>query len=147
MSQDVNWTYSLTVTADSTPMSTLQLNESHYVFSSQSSPSSCEVYNFSVTATPLGATYTGDGCSVLSPVLSRMLPSLPDVTTLESTIIYSLRYESDSTDGFVLTVHFKVKRNCFFVCFVLHFLWIKSACVCCSQQIYVRVTLSQPTCC
>ena len=50
----------------------------------------CEVYNFSVTATYVGATYTGDGCSVPSPVLSRMLPSLPNITRLESSVTFSL---------------------------------------------------------
>ena len=50
----------------------------------------CEVYNFSVTATPVGATYTGDGCSVPSPVLSRMLPSLPDAEKLNDSLEYSL---------------------------------------------------------
>ncbi len=50
----------------------------------------CEVYNFSVTATYVGATYTGAGCSATSPVVSSMFPSLPDQRILELSVNYSL---------------------------------------------------------
>ena len=56
----------------------------------------CEVYNFSVTATPVGATYTGDDCSVPSPVLSRMLPSLPDGDELNKSLDHSLEKVNNS---------------------------------------------------
>ena len=74
---------------------TIFLNESYYLFTAPESVPPCEVYNFSVTATYVGATYTGAGCSVPSPVLSRMLPSLPDIYVLESSLNYSLIKQQD----------------------------------------------------
>ena len=55
----------------------------------------CEVYNFSVTATYVGVTYTGAGCSVPGPVISTMLPSLPNLERLEFSLMYSLVHESE----------------------------------------------------
>ena len=85
-------------------------SESHYILSvpeetATDSQLQCEVYNFSVTATPVGATYTGDGCSVPSPVLSRMLPSLPDTSQLESSVGFQLFKLSGRP---VLSIHFEV---------------------------------------
>ena len=68
-------------------------------------PPPCEIYNFSVAATYIGATYTGAGCSVPSPVINRMLPSLPDISRLESTLKYSVSADSQ---GVTLTVSFMV---------------------------------------
>ena len=63
-----------------------------------------EVYNFSVTATYVGAMYTGTGCNKPSPVLSRMLPSLPSINRMESSINCSLK-----KDGKIfLSLSFKV---------------------------------------
>ena len=86
----------------------IPLNDPHYHFSPSKNASPCDVYNFSVTATYdiVGATYTGDGCSVPSPVLSMMLPSLPDVSNLESSLNYSLVMESSG--GVMLRVIFMV---------------------------------------
>ena len=84
------------------------LNNSHYLFSASEGAPPCEVYNFSVTATYVGATYTGAGCSEPSPVLSRMLPSLPDIDELESSLNYSLTKQIDG--GVVLWVHFLVSH-------------------------------------
>ena len=74
-----------------------ELDHSFYEFSAPDNAPSCEVYNFSVTATPvaIGANYTGDGCSVLGPVLSRMLPSLPDIQALNSSVNFSLTKRTD----------------------------------------------------
>ena len=71
------------------------LNVSTYHFTAPEGAPPCEIYNFSVTATYIGATNTayGAGCSVSSPVLSTMLPSLPNISQLESSIRYSLRKE------------------------------------------------------
>jgi hypothetical protein len=49
------------------------LNESHYHFTAPEGAPPCEVYNFSVTATYVGATYTGAGCSL--PLETLMLYS------------------------------------------------------------------------
>ena len=62
----------------------------------------CEIYNFSVTATYVGATYTGAGCSVPSPMLSTMLPSLPLIGDLQS---YSIEKQEGEA---VLMVYFQV---------------------------------------
>ena len=62
----------------------------------------CEVYDLSVTATYVGATYTGPDCSVPSSVITRMLPSLPLIGNVQS---YSIEKRAGEA---VLTVHFQV---------------------------------------
>ena len=84
---------------------TLKFSQPYYVFTAPEGAPPCEVYNFSVTATYIGATYTGAGCSVPSPVLSRMLPSLPDIKRLQSSHSYSLEKQSGK---FIFTVYFQV---------------------------------------
>jgi hypothetical protein len=64
----------------------VSLNASYYLFTAPEGAPPCEVYNFSVTATYVGATYTGAGCSVPSPVISTMLPSPPSIDQLESSL-------------------------------------------------------------
>jgi hypothetical protein len=85
--------YSLSVNSPSIREQRFQLYEPYYLFTAPEGAPPCEVYNFSVTATydVVGATYTGAGCSVPSQVLSTMLPSLPDIDLLESSIDYSLK--------------------------------------------------------
>ena len=88
LSLSINKTYSVTVVSSNTHTQIDNLQETFYIFTAPNDTLTCEVYNFSVTATPVGATYTGDGCSVLSPVLSRMLPSLPEIKGLEFSLNY-----------------------------------------------------------
>ena len=90
------YVYTLTVTSSGIGPQSFPLDTPYFTFTAPESASPCEVYNFSVTATydTVSATYTGDGCSVPSPVLSRMLPSLPNVTKLESSLDYSLELNS-----------------------------------------------------
>ena len=64
--------------------------EHHYSFTAPEGAPPCEVYNFSITATYVGAIYTGAGCSVPSPVISRMLPSLPNIERMNASLMYSL---------------------------------------------------------
>ena len=71
-------------------LTSVRLSEPYFPFTAPEDAPPCEIYNFSVTTTYVGATYTGAGCSVPSPVLSTMLPSLPDVTPVESSIQYVL---------------------------------------------------------
>ena len=100
--------YTLTiVTGHNTQSQILQLDQPYYVFMNNASEGipPCEVYNFSVTATYVGATNTGAGCSVPSSVISRMLPSLPDISGLVSSINVSL--ENQST-RITLTTSFQV---------------------------------------
>ena len=103
--------YDLRIKSASILLLSFQLNETYYIFTAPENTPPCEVYNFSVTATPVGATYTGDGCSVPSPVLSRMLPSLPGIERLESSLEYFLS-KINSTDGIVqLEVDFLVSSS------------------------------------
>ena len=98
MIQDINLvkTYILIVTTMASNTQILQLYQPFNVFTAASEGAPpCKVYNFSVTATYIGATYTGAGCSVPSPVLSKMLPSLPDINRLESSLEYVLEIGSD----------------------------------------------------
>ena len=93
------YVYTLTVTSSGILSQSFSLDTpylSYFTFTAPEDAPPCEVYNFSVTATYdiVGATYTGAGCSVPSPVLSRMLPSLPNVAKLESSLDYSLELKS-----------------------------------------------------
>ena len=98
-------TYSLSVKSPSTQELTFQLYEPYYLFTAPEGAPPCEIYDFSVTATYVGATYTGAGCCVPSPVLSRMLPSLLDIDLLESSINYSLKKQSGKV---ILSVSYQV---------------------------------------
>ena len=76
---NVMQTFSLTISHRSRTEKVLSLNKPLYYFTVPDVAPPCEVYNFSVTATYVGATYTGVSCHVPSPVLSRMLPFLPGI--------------------------------------------------------------------
>ena len=80
-----------------------QLVEKYFVFNASDSAPACEVYNVSVTATYVGATYTGAGCSESSNE-TFMLPSLPDIRELEKSIKNQLMKEAMIS----LTITFKV---------------------------------------
>ena len=77
------------------------LNDSYYYFTAPEGASPCEVYNFSVAATYVGATCTG-------PVLSTMIPSLIDIKHLSDTISYHLVKLSPRL---TLSVYFEVSYN------------------------------------
>ena len=96
--------YSLTITHGSI-IKEIPINESTYHFTVPEGAPPCEVYNFSITAFYVGATYTGAGCSVPSPVISTMLPSLPDVKKLSNSISYHLIKLSQ---GLTFSVYFEV---------------------------------------
>ena len=98
-------TYSLTVSHGSSSQ-TISLLESSYYFPVPDNSSSCEVYNFSVAATYVGATAS---CSVPSPVISRMLPPLPDIHQVESSLTYSLTKYGKK--GIILSISFKVCKT------------------------------------
>ena len=102
-------TYTVYMTDSNNLMTLFNISEPYYVFTAPEGAPACEVYNFSVTATYVGATYTGAGCSEPSPVISRMLPSLPDIRRPESSLVYSLMKE---TMTITLKVFFEV---CFYV--------------------------------
>ncbi len=82
-----------------------QLHNPHHIFIAPKGASPCEIYSFKMSHTYVGASYTGVGCGVSSPVLSTMLPSLPGIGRLQSSHNYSLE---KLTGQLVLTVHFQV---------------------------------------
>ena len=86
---NVMQTFSLTISHGS-HTKTISLNERYYHFTAPEGAPPCEVYNFSVTAMYVGATYTGAGCSIPSSEFSRILPSPPDISGLEFSLNYSL---------------------------------------------------------
>ena len=113
--------YSLTVTSSNNDTQFYQLQEvSTFMFTAPEDAPPCEVYNFSVTATYVGATYTGAGCSVPSPVLSTMLPSLPDIKKIESSLSYAVALEKHNLETITMTVSVMVRINLSLIksCFV-----------------------------
>ena len=86
-----NKTYNMLIKNGNNYVESFQSYESYYIFTTPEGAPPCEVYNFSVTTAYVGATYTCPGCSVPSQVLSRMLPSLPDISRLESSLNCSLK--------------------------------------------------------
>ena len=97
--------FSLRVSNGSNIQEIMLFSESTYYFTAPEGAPPCVVYNFFVTATYVGATYTGAGCSVPSPVLSTTLPSLPSISQLESSLNYVLIKKSA---GFSLHISFEV---------------------------------------
>ena len=109
MVQDINETYTLSVISTNTRPQIVRLRERSYVFTAPEGAPPCEVYNISVIATYhdiAGTTYTGDGCSVATPVVQRMLPSPPDIRNLESSLY--LRLKKNATGQVTLKVSFSV---------------------------------------
>ena len=103
MSINISWTevsvlnksYTVMISGDHGSTLELTSDEPYFTFSIVKNAPPCEVYNFSVTATP---------------VLSRMLPSLPDVTSLESlSLNYTLK--SNVEAGSQLEVMFMVRPH------------------------------------
>ena len=97
-------TFSLTISSGSSRQ-VHSLNEPYFHFTAPEDAPPCEVYNFSVIGTYFGATYTGADCSVPSRVLSQVVPSLPNVSNLESSLQYSLAKQSGELN---FKVSFKV---------------------------------------
>ena len=94
-------------------------SSSSAVFTAPEGAPPCEVYNFSVTATydlPGAIYYTRSGCSVPSPLLSMMLPSLPDKKRLELAVKHLLEKESVMQHDIVrLRVNLLVSGNKLFM--------------------------------
>ena len=107
-----NQNYTLRVTSMNTQPQVYQLPVSSFMFKAPKGAPPCEVYNFSVSATYMyvGATYTGVDCSLHSQVFSRMLPSLPDIVRLNSSLNYSL--ERQRSGATTMTISILVSNNC-----------------------------------
>ena len=122
-----NQNYTLRVTSMNTQPQVYPLPPSFMVFKAPEGAPPCEVYNFSVTTTYVGgsyvgATYTGDDCCIVSQVVSRMLPSLPDKMMLESSLSYSL--ERQSSEAIIMTISLSVSNSHLYYLSVLFYIII-----------------------
>jgi hypothetical protein len=113
-----NRLYQVTVVNSVSRQWTFAAQEPYFHFTAPEGAPPCEVYNFTVTATYAGATYTGAGCSVPSPVISTMLPYLPNIGDLQSSYNFSLEKQAGEA---VLTVYFQV--NVLFGFYFIVSLW------------------------
>ena len=111
-SKDINETYTLTAMSSGTRPQIVEQNETSYVFNGPEGFQPCELYNFSVTASLVGTTGTHivTGCSVPNEPITTMLPSLPNISRMESSVGYIL-LKKRLTMEFELRVSFIV-RNC-----------------------------------
>ena len=109
--EDIYETYVLTVMSGDTQPQVFQQNEMSHVYDAPQGSPPCEFYNFSVTATYVGTmtTYTGADCNAHSELFNVMLPSLPDIGRMESSLDYVL--EKKPTTGFELLVSFMVSSQ------------------------------------
>ena len=96
-------TFTLTVSNlqlnDSEPLVIGGIQEQYYFFTALSS-TSCDTYSFQVTALNVA------GVSNSSEVITRSLPSLPDISAVEVSLSHSLMV---SGKGVQLTISFQVK--------------------------------------
>ena len=92
--------YTLTVTnlndSSSEPVDVTGIQEQNYIFTALSS---CDMYSFQVTA------INAAGASNPSQVITRSLPSLPDISPVEESLSHSLMVTGE---GVQLTVSFQV---------------------------------------
>ena len=86
---------------------TFTLNESFYIFISKEDNSSCAVFNFSVLTSFTSSIHSGS-CISESNAVQTMLPSLPNITFLESSINVSL---ARGVGSVILSVYFLVSIN------------------------------------
>ena len=105
---NVTQTFNLTV-SNGTWEDTISLSEPYYNFTALESSSECEIYSILVTATfkIKDVNYSWKGCSVTS-TNHTMLPSLPNVDILQSSLKQSLMKE---VMNITLTVFFKVSES------------------------------------
>ncbi len=93
----------LTVTnlnsSSSQPLVIPNITTQHYNFTMEGDPSSCDVYTFQITA------LDDAGASDPSEIITRSLPSLPDIFQVEDSLQHSL---VNTEDGITLNVTFNV---------------------------------------
>ena len=97
----VNFTVTFTNLNDSStgPMEVSGIQDQHYIFTLQDS-TLCDVYSFQVTAV------NGAGTGTSSEIITRSLPSLPDISSVQNSIQYSLvRTASGVTLNITFNVH------------------------------------------
>ena len=98
---EVNFTVTVTNLNDSStgPMEVSGMQDQHYIFTLEDS-TSCDVYSFQVTAV------NGAGTGTPSEIITRSLPSLPDISTVQDSLQYSL---VRTASGVTLSVTFNVR--------------------------------------
>ena len=93
----VNFTVTVTHTNLSSEVSGIQ--DQHYIFTIEDS-TSCDVYSFQVTATNSAGTGTP------SQIITRSLPSLPDISPVQDSLQHSL---VRTASGVTLSITFNVR--------------------------------------
>ena len=109
-------TFTVTVTnlndSSTGPMEVSGIQDQHYILTLEDS-TSCDVYSFQVTAV------NGAGTGTPSEIITRSLPSLPDISPVQDSLQHSL---VRTTSGVTLSVTFNVR-----VCYHDHRIY-KSLC-------------------
>ena len=81
------------------PMEVSGIQDQHYIFTLEDS-TSCDVYSFQVTAV------NGAGTGNTSEIITRSLPSLPDISPVQDSLQHSL---ARTASGVTLSVTFNVR--------------------------------------
>ena len=85
--EGVAMTFTVTVTnlndSSTGPMEVSGIQDQHYIFTLEDS-TSCDVYSFQVTAV------NGAGTGTPSQIITRSLPSLPDISPVQDSLQHSL---------------------------------------------------------
>ena len=96
-------TFTVTVTnlndSSTGPMEVSGIEDQHYIFTLEDS-TSCDVYSFQVTAV------NGAGTGTPSEIITRSLPSLPDISPVQDSLQHSL---VRTPSGVTLSVTFNVR--------------------------------------
>ena len=97
----VNFTVTVTNLNDSStgPIGKSGIQDQHYIFTLEDS-TSCDVYSFQVTAV------NGAGTGIPSEIITRSLPSLPDISPVQDSLQHSLVRKAS---GVTLSVTFNVR--------------------------------------
>ena len=97
----VNFTVTVMNLNDSStgPMEVSGIQDQHYIFTLEDS-TSCDVYSFQATAE------NGAGRGTPSEIITRNLPSLPDISPVQDSLQHSL---VRTTSGVTLSVTFNVR--------------------------------------
>ena len=97
----VNFTVTVMNLNDSStgPMEVSGIQDQHYIFTLEDS-TSCDVYSFQVTAV------NGAGTGTPSEIITRSLPSLPDISPVQDSLQHSL---VRTASGVTLSVTFNVR--------------------------------------
>ncbi len=103
INEGVNLQFILTVTnlnsSSNQPLVIPNITTQHYSFTMEGDPSICDVYTIQITA------LNDAGASDSSEIITRSLPTLPDISQVEDSLQHSL---VNTEDGITLNVTFNV---------------------------------------